>query len=1018
MITNCACLIKPVCSIGPTDVNNFKRHVLALLLLMSCLAVASHSDQWQTVELKVEDGLPDSTVYSMQQDESGYMWFGTTNGLARYDGYSFKVYRHDGANDNTLSNNNAGNIYLDSKNQLWVGTFGGGANVINLINDEIHRFPYSSSNLEQMIAENVQTFYEDSLGYMWIGTGSGLYQLKGKTLTYHGKDSRDENSLGQARIWDIEEDSQGQIWLGTSQGLSKLNVKTGLFSHFSLPEELVTNISSHQFRDLQLVEDVLWIGSSTGLYSFNLSSQNFSFYDANNKTLKINDIHVEEDGYLLIATMQGMYEYNPMKHVFRVSENGELWQAYSHLDVREIRRDRSGLLWLATRDNGVLKIDQAGGLFTLHTEYVENSELTEKSKQVWSTHTDEFNNLFVGTSDTVFRQAVNANSTRVVVDDLDGVPGIVRAIKTREAGGFWIASSTGLYILPVNTVKAEVSNESFELAGIEPTDVFSVTESSNGDVWLALYNIGVLHWSPTKHTADLMQSVDGHSLTDSNISVIYADDNQHIWIGSNLIGVFRYDPASKTIELFSHEFGNINSIASNRVKDIFQDSSGRLWIATARGLNEYIPETNGFKQYTKAEGLLSDSVNSVHEDSQQNLWIIYKFGLSKFNPEKKEINNYVLNEAVSNDGFTTRSSSIDDNDVIYVGSVNGYYSFNPRLIKKHTMYQPLLKVTQVWINNQPLQYAQWSARQNQFDLYHEDQSFAFEFAALDLKSPEQIKYQYRILGLNENWLNISRNRLIELNHLNPGDYEIEVKASNNDGRWTEQNMTVVLNIHPVWWNHGWIKALMAVFVVVIILSFHQFRTLKIRRQNLLLENEVKHRTSELHDLNAQLETAAHTDYLTKLPNRMAFIKTIEFKQKNQQINDSGCIVMADIDFFKQINDQYGHAAGDFILVKVSQMMREMIREEDLIARWGGEEFIFYFEGKSVQQILPMIERIRETIEHTQFNYGEQDIPITLTLGICQNQPGLTLNDCIDRADEAMYEGKAQGRNAIRVAALK
>jgi|GEM_PF-2322767 len=1022
MISIFSCVINACYAAEQVIVKKLSKYLTAALVLMSFVAVATTTttttDQWQTVELKLEDGLPDLTVYSMEQDQSGYMWFGTTNGLARYDGYSFKVFRHDGTDPNTLSNNNAGNIFLDSNNHLWIGTFGGGANVYNLNNGTLQRLPYSNTPSEQVIAENVQTFFEDSQGHMWIGTGSGLYQIIGDKLNYYGKNNRDKYSLGKSRVWDIEEDSQGHIWLGTSRGLSELNVSSGIFNHFSLPEELTSNISSNQFRELQMVDDVLWIGSSTGLYSFNVNSKHFSYYPSNNKILKINDIHVEDDGYLLIATMEGMYEYNPMKQVFRVNENNELWQAYSHLDIRQIHRDRSGLLWLATRDSGVLKIDQAGGLFKLHTEYVADSQLTEKSKQVWSTDSDAFNHLLVGTSDTVFKQTLNSNSSRVVVDGMDAVPGIIRSIEKRKAGGFWIAASSGLYGLAINSDQAEIRNEPFELAGIEPADVFSVTESINGDVWLALYNLGILHWSPTKQTADLIQFIDGHSLTDTNISVIYVDKQQHIWIGSNLIGVFRYDPASKAMELFSHEFGNSKSITSNRIKDIYQDRSDRLWVATARGLNQFQAESRNFKRYTKEDGLLSDSVSSIHEDSQQNLWIVYKFGLSKFNPDKQEINNYVLNESVSNDGFTTRSSSIDVNDVIYIGSVNGYYSFDPRLIKKHDIYQPLLKVTQVWVNNQPLHEAQWSSQQLQFDLYHGDQNIAFEFAALDFKSPEQIKYEYRIMGMSEKWLNISRNRLIELKHLYPGTYEVEVQASNNDGRWTEQKMSIELNIHPVWWNQGWIRVMIASFIVIGAFLIHRLRTHKIRQQNLLLENEVKSRTSELHDLNTQLETAANTDYLTKLPNRMAFIKTIEYKQQHQQINGSGCIVMADIDFFKQINDKYGHAAGDFILVEISQMMREMIRQDDLIARWGGEEFIFYFEGKSAQHILPMINRIRETVEQTQFKFNQQIIPVTLTLGIGQNQPGLSLNECIAQADEAMYQGKADGRNSVRVAGLK
>ncbi|TDR22628.1 ligand-binding sensor domain-containing protein [Marinicella litoralis] len=1004
----------PTCLAMKTVFFNLKNYLTSVLLLVSWAAISSHSDQWQAVELSMEDGLPDSTVYSMSQDKTGYMWFGTTSGLARYDGYSFKVFRHDGADESTISNNNAGNIYLDSENHLWIGTFGGGANVIDLNNGELTRLPYSSSKTDQMISENVQTFFEDSQHSMWIGTGSGLYQMKGDQLNYFGGKKQDNSGFSQSRVWDIEEDSLGNIWLGTSQGLSQLNVNTGIYQHFKLPASLISNISSNQFRNIQMDEDVLWIGSSTGLYSFDIDTKQFTLHFSNNKTIKINDIHFEAGGKLLIATMEGLYEYDATKQLFKTDEGGELWQAYAHLDVRQILRDRSGLLWLATRDNGVVKIDQAGGLFKLHTNYVSESEATEQNKQVWTINTDEFSNLLIGTSETVYQHPIAAPSSKVVVDGLNEIPGIIRTIKKTKENGFWIGTSAGLFLLPSNSLKAEIKNEPFDLVGIEPTDVFSVTESLNGDLWLALYNIGVLQWNPMTHTAKLMQTVDGQSLTDMNISVIYEDNHQHIWIGSNLAGVFRLDPESQQIELFKHDYGDINSISSNRIKDIFQDSMGRLWIATARGLNQFLPESLNFKQYSQSNGLLSDSIGSIHEDSNQNLWIVYKFGLSRFNPEKEEINNYILNESISNDGFGNRSSTIDANDVIYIGSINGYYSFYPRLIKQSKQYKPPLILSQVWVNNQPVQNAQWVSKQNQFDLYHEDRAISFEFAALDFKAPEQIKYRYRIMGLNEEWLNISSNRMIELSHLNPGAYQIEVKAINNDGRWSEELMSINLNIHPVWWNQGWVRALFGIIFVLLAIFLHQFRTNKIKRQNQTLENEVKSRTSELRDLNAQLKTAAHSDYLTSLPNRMAFIKTIELKRKDPAI-DGICLVMADIDHFKQINDQYGHAAGDVILIKVSEIMRAMIREEDMVARWGGEEFIFYFEAKNANQLLPMIDRIREAVEGTEFKYGENIISVTLTFGICQSEKGMSLNDCIKKADEAMYQGKSGGRNTIRIA---
>jgi diguanylate cyclase (GGDEF)-like protein len=1018
MMVFCFKLNKTTVSMKQSYFYKLKLSIKVLLLCLCNVVLASSFDQWQAVELNVDDGLPDSTVYSMVQDKTGYMWFGTTSGLARFDGYTFKVFRHDGADSNTLSNNNAGNIYLDSQNQIWVGTFGGGANVFNLSNGKINRLPYSSTVPEKMIAENVQTFLEDSRGYMWVGTANGLYRLKDDQLQYYGHNADNSKSIGNERIWDIEEDKKGHLWVATSHGLSQFNNATGEFNQFNLPEELVVNISSHQFRTLLIVGDVLWIGTSTGLYGFDMVLNQFKQYPTHFKTFKVNDILYDNDGLLWLASMEGLIQFDLAAQSFVTNSEGQLWQAYSHLDIRQIYRDRSDLLWLATRDNGVVKIDQAGGVFRLHDEYIADREQLEKSKQVWDVQSNGKGELILGTSEAVYRQTNEGNFEPITANGHQLEHGIIRTISKRSSGGFWVGASNGLYYLPADSNQIETKNEPFDLVGIEPTDVFSVSESSDGELWLALYNLGVMRWNPETQNAELIQSLGGHSLVDLNISVILLDSQQNIWIGSYLVGIIKYLPEHQEIRVYEHEFGESNSLSSNRVKDIFEDHNGQIWIGTARGLNKFIADSNHFIQLTQSSGLFDDNIQAISEDSEHNLWIAYKFGLGKLKSGSREINSYVLNEAVGNNGINARSMSINLDDVIYLGSGKGYYSFDPKTLKSDSLYQPKLMLTQVWINNQSITYLPASVSDAHFDLYQGDQSIAFEIAALDFKSPEQIKYRYRILGLKDDWLNINSNRLIELNDLSPNDYHLEIKALNNDGRWSEQLLSIHIKVHPVWWNLAWVQALIAVFIVVLAYAFHTYRTHKIRTLNLQLELEVKNRTSELSHLNNQLKTAAHSDFLTKVPNRMSFIQSFEKTvSHNQKTSINGCIVMADVDYFKLINDRYGHAIGDKVLVEVSALLNDMVREDDLMARWGGEEFIFFFSGKNAAKILSLVERIREAVETHQFNFDGQNIPVTITFGLCEFKQGMSLNECINAADEAMYVGKAEGRNAVKVAKI-
>ncbi len=972
---------------------------------------AINSNQWHMEAIQVEDGLPDSTVYSVVQDQHGFMWFGTTQGLARYDGHEFKLFVHDGADPNSISNNNAGNIFLDSNNKLWIGTFGGGVNTLDLNRGELLRYPYSSSLIDTMVSENVQTFYENQAGGMWIGTSTGLYLLKNDQLTHYNHDENDPTSLRHPRVWDILQDQQGQMWVATSEGLSEFDPHTGQFSNHMLPEEMTIDMASNQFRTLHLDSDLLWIGSSSGLYSFNMETKAFEFHSPNARTIKINDIHSITPGLLLIASMEGLFEYDTQKNVFKHDVAGNIWQPLSHLDIRNMYTDQSGLLWLATRDNGVMKIDDTGGLFQHHRDYTSSNLEGEKHKQVWALEADQQGTLYLGTSDTVFKSNDEAGFSRVAVENLTQIPGIIRDIEVASRGGHWVAGSMGLFYLPEDETVAHVSSEPFELAGIQPTDVFSVTETAAGEVWLALYNVGILRWQPLQSQASLIQSYAGGPLSDLNLNYIFADRSGDVWIASHLVGLFRYRTGQDELTLYSHDFNDSSSLSSNRVNYIFEDSAGRLWVGTARGLNLFNRETSTFRHFTQASGMLSNPINAILEDSKQNIWAVYKFGLSRLNPVTEDINSYVLNAAIRNDGLVIRAATIDTQDVMYFGSADGYYSFDPRELKSTKAYQPPLMLTQVRINNRPKPFGALLAGQTAFELDNNHRSITFDFSALDFKSPEQIQYHYRMLGLHEDWLDVSESRRIELNNLNPGQYQLEIKATNNDGRWTDQQMSLSLKVHPEWWNRGWVRLLFVLTGMLLALAIHHYRTFKIRQQNLNLEAQVNSRTTELRDLNEQLKLAANSDFLTGLPNRMAFIDSYEHKQKQRDQQPlNSCIVLADIDHFKQINDRYGHNAGDEILKQVSQIMHDMIRHEDLMARWGGEEFIFYFENKDSAATMSMVERIRKAVENHEVQYLDHHIPVTLTFGVCQKLAGMSLIDCINAADAAMYSGKSQGRN--------
>ncbi|MFK8011229.1 MAG: two-component regulator propeller domain-containing protein [Marinicellaceae bacterium] len=971
------------------------------MLLISSTALSINTDQWLVQKLHVEDGLPSSTIFSVQQDSDGFLWFGTVNGLARYDGYDFKIYQHDGADLTSISNNNSGNLFIDSKNILWIGTFGGGFNTINLNTGVLTRFPYSSNKNDLLVSEFVQTFYEDQHSNIWIGTPNGLYKYTDKIVKHYKHDEKIKNSLIHSRVWDILEGPSGNIWIATTQGLSKLNPNNDSIDNFQLPNELVDEISSNEFRKLYLHNNTLWIGSSSALHEFDIETNKFKSHPLK-YSIKINDLMLVEDVFF-VATMGGLYHFDIIKKEFVKDQKNELLKTLSNNDLRYIFVDSSGLLWFTTLNSGVFKIDPTGGQFKKNK--ILDSNDNELSQRVWSIEFDEDNNTYIGTSDTLFIKSNDNHYTRIVTNGKNQIPGRIRSLKRSKNNDMWIGSSDGLFVLPKGETVAQAVNEPFEIIGTKPLDIFSIEETQSGDFWFSLDNLGIMYWSPKENKAYILQKYQDTVLTELKINTILQDSKDNIWITTNLAGLIKFDIKNNKITIMNHDPSNKNSISSNRVSDILEDSQGRLWIATSKGVNLYDPILNSFQIIRSAEGLVDESLFSILKDSQNNIWVSHFFGISRINNAFDEVQNFKINSNIRKDGLRIRAANINKSDELYYGSNNGLYTFDPKKLQSCIQFEPNLQLTKVNINNIPLSSEELIQKNNYFDLYHLDRVIFFEFSVTEFNSPDHVKYSYRVSELSDNWHDVTDTRNMEFSSLKPGNYTLEIKANNSDCRWSEKRLNVSIIVHPEWWNLWWVRILFIISVISITFFYNYFKSKIIRKRNFDLEALVKNRTSELMLLNKKLESASQTDFLTGLKNRAGFFNSFE------KLNtDIGCIVLADIDHFKIINDEYGHLAGDKILKDIAKIIIDNIKYQGIVARWGGEEFIFYFHDKNSSETYRIVEGIRVEIERAKFVFDSYQINVTCTFGICQNHPSMNINDCIKSADKSLYIGKSKGRN--------
>ena len=502
--------------------------VVWLFLFNSTALIASIESKWIIDSIQVEDGLPDSTVFSIQQDKHGFIWLGTTNGVARYDGHNFLSFEHDGSDSNSLSNKNSGNLFIDSKNNLWIGTFGGGLNVLKIDEGIIERFPYSSQDITSMVSENVQTFLEDSEGNLWIGTTRGLYRLTDNVLKFFPQDEEHTRDLRNTRIWDLIHTEEDSIWIGTSTGLTKFDKLTGKYEYYMMPNELLLKGHSGQFRTLFTDNnDYIWIGSSTGLISFNEKTHQFTSYEEVDHPEKINDIELTKDGNLIIASITGMYQFNIEELNYERDEDGKLWKMFSDLDIRDIFYDSSGLIWLGTRDGGVVKIDTDDNMFEQHKDYIKDEANRKNNKKVWVMEKGLPGEIYFGTSETVYRKTKN-DYEKIKIASNESIPGRIRSLHHSTSGGMWIGSTTGLYFLKDHENIAKTITAPFELTGIKSTNVFSIEETKDGALWFSLFNEGLLYWNPKTNKADLIKKHPSGKIIDINIIDVLQDSQDFL----------------------------------------------------------------------------------------------------------------------------------------------------------------------------------------------------------------------------------------------------------------------------------------------------------------------------------------------------------------------------------------------------------------------------------------------------------------------------------------------------------
>lgn len=982
-------------------------HLLSVLFVI-CFSLLSFSPSAEaslaTERISISDGLPDSVVFSLAQDDRGYLWFGTTNGLSRYNGYEMKNFNSDPLSSNFLSNNSISHLQIDHQKRLWISTWGGGVNVMSL-DGQVKLLLQQKESEENNISSNfVQVTLEDSQGYIWIGTATaGLDKYDpstGKVTNYRTQDLY-ASSLSDNRIWSIVEDLKGNIWIGTSNGLNRFNPTEENFTNYYYNSKNPNSLSNNQVRSLHLIDqNKLLIGTQEGASILDLNTEKFTRVEAPDASiseithsLTIN--RFVKDPYLntiWVLTDRGLFTIDAQKEQFSKLPFQNLYYNYQNTRLRSGVVDENGLLWIGTRSTGVIKVNPRASLFRTYG----------KGNAVTAVLASNANILWLGSYQGLLRGAVDDDSTLQPVL-YNGKPiGNVFAIKQAPSGEIFIATWRGLYVVKEDSVEAELmqipNTKQHEYRSLAFTKNYLWTGSTKGLIRYTLDTLKAKHVYPNGSPFQKVLK------RDEILDQLFVDRNKVLWAGTKYGRLYRLQPNAEGYEFYIE-------VGTSTIFTIEQAVGNGLWIGSTDGFF-YLDLTTGVLEAKSQDRFTSRTVGSIMTDHKDNLWLATRNGLSLFDPKNSRLISISHVDGLVSADFYPSSYAKDKNNNLYFGAQEGVTIISPENIQI-SQEAPIVRQDEVLVNHNNVLATMNSEDKQEITLEHTDKFLSISFSLVDLSSVTLNQYRYMLEGFDDDWVNWSKNRIATYTNLDPGTYHFKAQGLSRAGLVSESDYELIVHVLPPWWNTWWARLSAILLITCIYTIIHMMRVRGLKQEQKALEQRVVDRTHELETLNQQLKEISSVDFLTQLINRRSFLDRTDIEvSRAKRENAPICLALIDIDNFKIFNDVHGHKCGDMVLTFVAQHFKKNVRKEDIVGRWGGEEFIILMSNTSLEQGLIAFEKLRSSIAKQTYRYKDQALSITATFGVTLVNLDTPIDVSISEADKALYQGKRAGKNRV------
>lgn len=919
----------------------------------------------------VDNPMSYSFVRAIAQDEDGFMWFGSSEGLDRFDGYQTVSFHHDDNSKNSLSSNVISRLLVSKDGELWVGTFGGG---LNLFRESTQDFTHFSTKTESQALTNdtINAIFEDKNGSLWVGTANGLNILFKENDIWRVKQIHQQlgnpNSLTHNTIHAITQTFDNYIWVGTNGGgISVFDLNGNFIKSVkygdSNKSQYVNKFVSSLFSDNQ---GRVWIGTeNNGLLRYSAETDSFKHYqfDTANETdvssNTINHIYQDSDSNIWVATDNGLSIYNHREQIFshhRHSPQNPF--SLSNDYILTFFEDANSMMWVGTF-TGVSRWDPNIATFRQYSSHT-NPEL-ENNNVTSFTQFDSEHVIFSTYAGGLYKlsthdQAISKLPFNGYFDELR-----VMSLFADE-GKLWVGTrASGLFEVELETEKVTKyqhdENDDMSLSANSVTDII---KDSAGTLWVSTFHFGLNRLNANGTFTRYVKNAETPELgpSSNHILQLLEDEQGAIWVATFGGGLNRLEPKTNRFTHIQHKTSDPLSLSDDFTWIMLLDDIGDLWIGTqATGLNILSKENREknvfeFSQLNASDGMKSMTIYGILQDLNSDIWFTTSKGISRYSKRTKTFKHFGLNHGLIDLEFTHGSAYKGRDNTLYFGSGKGFNSISPEQVDM-TIKPPEVRLTNILKLNEQMSLPVPLSELTELTLTYQDQIVSFEYVGLNYASPESTKYRYRLKGFDEAWIDAGKSRRATYTNLPSGEYQLEIIAGINEANWSNPGLKLKINVLPAPWNTWWAYLLYALIVAIILLTYSRVLNRKLlaeQQQKEFLKQQIDEKTNEFiqknHELehaNRLLEDAATVDKVTGVKSRRYLDIYIEQAgQLMSQIHENILPVQRNILprlYLIMVKVTGQETVPSSQMVNLADFLLYSRNSDDLVIKWAEDTFV-------------------------------------------------------------------------------